>query len=79
MTLVFVMSMMTGCSAEETTNDATEDFVLTMQIGNTVMTVNGTEKPIDAEGSTPVIINDSTFLPVRAGVEEMGGTQVLKQ
>ncbi|MDO5397292.1 MAG: flavodoxin [bacterium] len=38
------------------------------------MTVNGTEKPIDAEGSTPVIINDRTLLPVRAVVEEMGGT-----
>lgn len=67
-TLVFAMSFVTGCSAAETT-----DFTLTMQIGNPTMTVNGTEKPIDAEGSTPVIINDRTLLPIRAVVEEMGG------
>lgn len=73
-TLVFAVSTMTGCSAAENTNNTTEDFVLTMQIGNPVMTVNGIEKPIDAEGSTPVIINDRTLLPVRAVVEEMGGT-----
>lgn len=74
MTLVFAMSLMTGCSAAENTDNTTEDFVLTMQIGNPVMTVNGTEKPIDAEGSAPVIVNDRTLLPVRAVVEEMGGT-----
>lgn len=74
MTLVFAMSMITGCSAEENTDNSNENFVLTMQIGNPVMTVNGTEKPIDAEGSAPVIVNDRTLLPVRAVVEEMGGT-----
>lgn len=71
MTLVFAVSMMTGCSAAESIN---EDFVLTMQIGNPVMTVNGIEKPIDTDGSAPVVINDRTLLPVRAVVEEMGGT-----
>lgn len=74
MTLVFTMSFMTGCSAAENTKTDNEDFVLTMQIGNPVMTVNGTEKPIDSEGSAPVIVNDRTLLPVRAVVEEMGGT-----
>ena len=74
MTLVFTMSMITGCSAAENTNNAAEDFVLTMQIGNPVMTVNGTEKPIDESGSAPVIVNDRTLLPIRAVVEEMGGT-----
>ena len=74
MTLVFAMSMMTSCSAAESTDNKKEDFVLTMQIGNPVMTVNGTEKPIDAEGSVSVIINDRTLLPVHAVVEEMGGT-----
>lgn len=72
-TLVLAMSMITGCSAAENTNNSNEDFMLTMQIGNPQMNVNGTEKPIDAEGSTPVIINDRTLLPVRAVVEEMGG------
>ena len=74
MTLVFAMSMITGCSAAENTDNTNGDFVLTMQIGNPNMTVNGVEKPIDAEGSAPVIVNDRTLLPVRAVVEEMGGT-----
>ena len=77
--LVMVMSLVTGCSAAENTpeeniskNDS--DFVLTMQIGNPVMTVNGVEKPIDDEGSTPVIVDGRTLLPIRAVVEEMGGS-----
>lgn len=69
---VFVMSFMTGCSAAEP--EKSSQFVLTMQIGNPVMTVNGEEKPIDEEGTAPVIISDRTLLPVRAVVEEMGGT-----
>ncbi len=71
MILVFAVSSMTLCFAAENTSN---DFVITMQIGNPVMTVNGAEKPIDAEGSAPVIVNDRTLLPVRAVVEEMGGT-----
>lgn len=81
LTLVFLMSLITACSGAEPPAAGTnppavsaDDFVLTMQIGNPVMTINGKEKPIDAEGSTPVIINGSTMLPVRAVVEEMGGT-----
>lgn len=46
MTLVFAVSMITGCSAAENKNNIIEDFVLTMQIGNPVMTVNGTEKTL---------------------------------
>lgn len=39
------------------------------------MTINGVEKEIDpCRGTVPVIINDRTLLPVRAIVEEMGGT-----
>lgn len=74
MTLVFTMSIISGCSAAENTQNTNTDFVLTMQIGNPNMNVNGTEKPINTEGVTPVIINGRTLLPVRAVVEEMGGT-----
>ncbi len=44
-----------------------------MQIGNSKMTINGAEQSIDAEGTTPVVINDRTLLPVRAFVESIGG------
>lgn len=74
MTLVFAMSMITGCSAAENTESTNNDFVLAMQIGNPVMTVKGEDMPIDEEGSAPVIVNERTLLPVRAVVEEMGGT-----
>ena len=53
---------------------AENNFTMTMQIGNPMMTVNGVEKEIDpGHGTVPVIINDRTLLPVRAVVEEIGG------
>lgn len=69
MTLVFSMSMVTGCFAAENAN-----FTLTMQIDNPVMTVNGTEQNIDNEGTSPVIVNDRTLVPIRAIIEAIGGT-----
>ena len=72
MTLIFAMSMMTGCSAAE---NKVESFVLTMQIGNPNMTVNGTEKEIDpGRGTVPVVQNDRTLVPIRAIIEAMGGS-----
>lgn len=75
LTLVFAMSMLTGCSAAENTNNAAEDFVLTMQIGNPMMTVNGAETEIDpGRGTVPVVQDDRTLVPIRAIIEAMGGT-----
>lgn len=63
-----------GCAAEETTAQTSGNIEIILQIGNPVMTVNGTEKEIDpGMGTAPVIINDRILLPVRAVVEEMGG------
>ena len=64
---------LTGCAAEQTETRLSETTEIILQIGNPVMTVNGTEKPIDVEETAPVIVNDRTLLPVRAVVEEMGG------
>ncbi|MGN0108333.1 MAG: flavodoxin [Hominilimicola sp.] len=71
LSLVFTLSMITGCNAADNSDS---DFTLTMQIGNPVMTVNGTEKNIDNEGTAPVVQNDRTLVPVRAIIEEMGGS-----
>lgn len=72
MTLIFTMSMVTGCSAE---GNNTADFTLTMQIGNPVMTVNGSEKEIDpGRGTVPVVQDDRTLVPIRAIIEAMGGS-----
>ena len=38
------------------------------------MTVNGIDMPVDEQGTVPVIVNGRTLLPVRAVVEQMGGT-----
>lgn len=47
---------------------------VTMRIGDPVMTVNDVERNIDENGTTPVISEDRTLLPVRAFVEGIGGT-----
>ncbi len=48
---------------------------LVLQINNPIMTVNGVEKEIDpGMGTSPVILNDRTLLPIRAVIEEIGGT-----
>ncbi len=59
-----------SCAAQTTEEDA---FLLTMQIGSPIMTVNGAEKEIDpGEGTCPIIENGRTLVPVRAAAEEMG-------
>lgn len=46
-----------------------------VQVGNPFMKVNGVAKPIDENtGTVPYIINGRTLVPIRAIVEEMGGT-----
>lgn len=73
-TLVVLATLLTLCcgvalAAEE------QNLSLTMQIDNPVMRVNGVEKDIDpGRGTTPAIVNGRTLVPIRAIVEEMGGT-----
>lgn len=67
---VLLITNLTACAAGI---DNTEDITIILQIDNPVMTVNGEEKPIDENGTAPVIINDRTLLPIRAVIEEMGG------
>ena len=75
LSLFMLLSLaLTGCATEQTETQRSETTEILLQIGNPNMTVNGTEKPIDAEGTVPVLLNDRTLLPVRAVVEEMGGT-----
>lgn len=66
--------IMTGFAAEETGVQTDVETEIILQIGSPVMTVNKTEKAIDENGTAPVIVNDRTLLPVRAVVEEIGGT-----
>lgn len=71
---MLLLTSVTGCSAALPETD-TNPLIIVMQIANPVMTVNGTEKEIDpGRGTSPIIQNDRTFLPVRAVVEAMGGS-----
>ena len=63
---------LTACAAEETQTENGTTIIL--KIGSPDMTVNGKDMPIDEQGTAPVIVNDRTLLPVRAVVEQMGGT-----
>lgn len=51
------------------------DITLSFQIGNPRFSVNGLQVVIDAgrENTVPVIIDDRTFLPIRAIAEALGG------
>lgn len=51
------------------------DTVVVLKIGNPSMLVNGMQKDIDpGNGTTPVLSNSSTLVPIRAIIEALGGT-----
>lgn len=56
------------------TENKTAKRIITLQIGNSRMTVDGVYKNIDNNGTVPLIRNSRTLLPVRAVFESMGGT-----
>ena len=60
--------------SEKLSESEPENIVIKLTVGKETLSVNGTEKPIDEQGTAPVILQNRTFLPVRAVVEEMGGT-----
>ena len=47
--------------------------IIALQINNPAMDVDGKNVNIDENGTTPVIVDGRTLLPVRAVVEAMGG------
>jgi alkylhydroperoxidase/carboxymuconolactone decarboxylase family protein YurZ len=68
------LNMMSAVNAALAEIQETEETIITMQIGNPNMTVNNETLEIDhGMGTTPVIQNDRTLLPVRAIIEALGG------
>lgn len=52
-----------------------QETVINMWINNPVMTVNGAETEIDpGEGTTPIIVNERTLVPIRVIIESLGGS-----
>jgi len=51
------------------------ELTIVLQLDNAIMKVNSIEKEIDpGRGTTPVIKNERTIVPIRAIIEEFGGT-----
>lgn len=63
------------CMAAASVNAAEpDDLTIRLKIDSPLMLVNNEEKTIDENGTVPVIVNSRTLLPVRAVVEEIGGS-----
>ena len=53
---------------------AGENKTIVLRIDSPIMTVDGEEKSIDENGTSPIIISGRTLVPIRAIIEEMGGS-----
>ena len=74
-TLLFLLLSLALIGVFMASSCAKEVFTLEMQIDNPIMTVNGTKQEIDpGMGTTPVIRDERTLVPIRAIIEAMGGT-----
>lgn len=73
---IFILMMFaTGCYAEPAENikePINQEIIV--RINSPIITANGKDMPIDEQGTVPVIVNDRTLVPIRAVVEQMGGT-----
>lgn len=83
--IAFIIAMILVCgsfmsfakinSSDNSVYAADNENVITMQIDNPVMTVNEQEQDIDpGNGTTPVIVEGRTLVPIRAIIEAMGGS-----
>lgn len=77
--MIMICIAFAGVVAWNTSGDrafaAGEETVITLQINNPSMTVNGESAEIDSgRGTVPVIESDRTLLPVRSVIEAVGGT-----
>ena len=54
--------------------DSRSDVIVSLQIDNPIMTVNGVEQEIDeGMGTSPIIADERTLVPIRAIIEAFGG------
>lgn len=82
LSIVLLLSLtLTGCAAGETAAPEKDGIPekdgmdIILQIGSPMMTVDGVEKEIDPGRDTvPIVVDDRTLVPIRAIVEEMGGS-----
>lgn len=71
MGLVFVLA---GSSTISSLAAVGNDEVILLNIGKPAMLVSGIEKAIDTDNKvTPILVNDTTLVPIRAIIETFGG------
>ena len=59
----------------EESGTGTSNLTIVLRINDPYMTVNGVKKEIDpGRGTVPVIVKGRTLVPIRAIIEEMGGS-----
>lgn len=72
--IISILLTMAMCIGLISRVSAAEEQTLVMTVGSPTMTVDGAQTEVDpGMGTTPVILNDRTVLPVRAAVEALGG------
>lgn len=76
LTLLMMMSMsLTACAETSSKVVSTNETLILLQINNPNMYANGIEKEIDeGRGTTPIIDEGRTLVPIRSIIEECGGT-----
>lgn len=73
-TAAFMFSGKIDTSVKKEVLAAESKSEIIMQIDNPVMTTDGEKIKIDENGTVPVIANGRTLVPVRAVIEEIGGS-----
>ncbi|HEY5582969.1 MAG TPA: copper amine oxidase N-terminal domain-containing protein [Ruminiclostridium sp.] len=66
--------LLVGSTAIPSLADVSKDAVLILNIGKPTMQVSGVEKKLDSQNEvTPVLVNDTAVVPIRAIIEALGG------
>ncbi|MEM3509652.1 MAG: trypsin-like peptidase domain-containing protein [Nitrososphaerota archaeon] len=55
-------------------NAGSSTTIIKLWIGKPYMEVNGVRQPIDSQGTTPIIMESRTLVPIRAIIEALGGS-----
>ncbi|MHB8107430.1 MAG: stalk domain-containing protein [Candidatus Cryosericum sp.] len=68
-----VIMLVLGLLSPTSATGSSSATVITLWIGNPIMSIGTTQQPIDAEGTKPVIVENRTLVPIRAVIEAFGG------
>lgn len=74
LSIILIFTLVFSALPVTAQNITSPDVVVSMQINNPIMEVNGVDAEIDAgRGTSPVVTNGRTLVPIRAIIEAFGG------